>query len=209
LAERDFRPLFGAPSAEAWLLDASAPHGLPVAIMALPVRQLDPWLLRRVVRAQRADLALHVLCQPMNHSEPSWRWISPTAFASDGMRWHLRAWNHDAARHEHLLFPRMVEMGEERAAGLLPEDYDWQQTISVRLRPAARLSLGQRQVIEADYGMAGGEAMLEVRLAMLFLFLRRLGLDRSDSLVELANQQEIDAAMADALARFNKGGIGN
>ena len=205
LAERDFRPLFGAPSAEAWLLEASAPHGLPAAVMPMPARRLDPWLLRRVVQAQRGGLALQVLYQPMNQPEPSWRWISPTAFASDGMRWHLRAWNHDAERHEHLLFPRMVEMNDERPAGPLPKDPDWERAIPVRLRPAARLSPGQRQVIEVDYGMVDGEAVLELRVAMLFLFLRRLGLDRGDGLVEVANQPEVDAAMAEASARFSAG----
>jgi hypothetical protein len=203
LAEREFRPLFGEPNAEAWLLDAGAPHGLPVAVMPMPARRLDPWLLRRWVQARRAGLALHVRYQPMNQPEPSWRWISPVAFASDGMRWHLRAWNHDAGRHEHLLFPRMIEMGEERPAGPLPEDPDWERMMPVRLRPAARLSPAQRQVVEADYGMLGGEAVLEVRVAMLFLFLRRLRLDRGDGLVEVANQAEIDAAMAEASARFN------
>jgi len=58
-----------------------------------------------VVQAQRAGLALHVLYQPMNQPDPSWRWLSPVAFASDGMRWHPRAWNHDAGRHEHLRMP--------------------------------------------------------------------------------------------------------
>jgi len=150
-------------------------------------------------------LALHVLYQPMNQPEPSWRWISPTAFASDGLRWHLRASNHDVERHEHLLFPRTVEMNEERTAGPLPEDPDWERIIPVRLRPAARLSPGQRQVIKVDYGMVDGEAVLELRVAMLFLFLRRLGLDRGDGLVEVANQPEVNAAMAEASARFSAG----
>lgn len=205
LAETDFRPLFGEPSAEAWLRDTGAPHGLPVAVMPMPSRRLDPWLVRRVVRAQQAGLALRVLYQPMNEPDASWRWLSPVAFANDGMRWHLRAWNHDARRHEHLLFPRMIEMGEERPAGSLPPDTDWERLIPVRLRPAARLSPAQRRVIEADYGMESGEAVLEVRVAMLFLFLRRLGLDRGDGLVEVANQPEIDAAMAEADARFTSG----
>lgn len=208
LAERDFRPLFGEPNAEAWLLDAHAPRGLPVAVMPMPARRLDPWLLRRVVQAQRAGLALHVLYQPMNQPEPSWRWLSPLAFATDGMRWHLRAWNHDARRHEHLLFPRMIEMGEERPAGQLPEDPDWERMIPIRLRPAARLSPAQRRVIEADYAMEGGEAVLAVRAALLFLLLRRLGLDRGDGLVEVANQAEVDVVMAEAEARFNASGVG-
>ena len=42
LAGPDFRPLFGEPSAEAWLRDAEAPHGLPVESMPLPARRLAP-----------------------------------------------------------------------------------------------------------------------------------------------------------------------
>ena len=79
---------------------------------------------------------------------------------------------------------------------------DWERVIEVRLRPAARLSPAQRRVTDADYDMTAGLALLEVRAAMLFLFVRRLGLDRGDGLVEVANQPEIDAAMAEADARF-------
>ncbi|WP_431303334.1 WYL domain-containing protein [Sediminicoccus sp. BL-A-41-H5] len=208
LAGPDFRPLFGEPSAEAWLRDAEARHGLPVEIMPLPARRLDPWLLRRLAEAQREGQALHVLYQPMNLPEPAWRWISPVAFASDGLRWHLRAWNHGAGRHEHLLFPRMLELGEARAAGPLPEDPDWERRFAVRLRPASRLNAAQQRVVAADYGMEGGEAVVEVRVALLFLFRRRLGLDRGDGLVEVANAAEMAAVMAGADARFNGGGEG-
>lgn len=208
LAGPDFRPLFGEPSAEAWLRDAEARHGLPVEIMPLPARRLDPWLLRRLAEAQREGQALHVLYQPMNLPEPAWRWISPVAFASDGLRWHLRAWNHDAGRHEHLLFPRMLELREARAAGPLPEDPDWERRFAVRLRPASRLNAAQQRVVAADYGMEGGEAVVEVRVALLFLFRRRLGLDRGDGLVEVANAAEMAAVMAGADARFNGGGEG-
>ncbi len=206
LAERDFRPLFGEPSAEAWLRDAQAPHGLPVEVMPLPARRLDPWVLRRLAQARRVGLALRVFYQPMNQAEPSWRWISPVAFASDGLRWHLRAWNHDAARHEHLLFPRMLELGEERPTPPLPPDPDWEQFFPVRLRPAARLNAAQQRVVAADYGMEEGEVVLEVRVALLFLFRRRLGLDRGDGLVEVANQAELAAVMAAADERFNGNG---
>jgi hypothetical protein len=63
-------------------------------------------------------------------------------------------------------------------------------------------SLGQRLVIEADYGMEDGEVCLEVRAALLFLFLRRLGVDRSDGLVEIANRDEVNASLAKVQERF-------
>ena len=204
LAEPGFRPLFGAPSAEAWLLDVEVAHGMAVAVTPRPVRLVDPWLLRRVVQARRTGMALRVLYQPMDQPEPSWRWISPTAFGSDGIRWHLRAFNHDAGRHEDMLFPRMVQLDGERPSGVVPADGDWDRIVTVRLRPASRLSAGQRRVIEQDYGMAEGEAHLEVRAALLFLFLRRLGLDRQNGMVEIANWEEVDAMRAEIDARFTE-----
>ena len=203
LATEGFAPLFGAPSAEAWLLDGEAAHIMPVGVIPRPERRVDPWLLRRVVAARRAGLALRVLYQPMDQPEPSWRWISPHAFGSDGTRWHLRAWNHDAGRHEDMLFPRMVALEGERAGGEVPPDVDWERLVEVRLRPAARLSAGQRRVIEADYGMEGGEALLQVRAALLFLFLRRQRLDHEDGLVELANRGEVESVLAEVTARFD------
>jgi predicted DNA-binding transcriptional regulator YafY len=145
--------------------------------------------------------------QTMDQPEPSWRWISPMAFASDGVRWHLRAWNHDAGRHEDMLFPRMVGFDGERQAGVPTVDEAWERVVEVRLRPAGKLSEGQRRVIEADYQMVGGEARLAVRAALRWLFLRRMRLDREDGLVELANRPELLAVLDELKARFQGGDV--
>ena len=70
------------------------------------------------------------------------------------------------------------------------------------LKPAARLSPGQRAVIEASYGMVDGVVRLEVRAAPLALFLRRMGLDRGDGLVDIASRAEVEAEVERAAARF-------
>ena len=193
LATAGFQPLFGAPSAETWLsaaaADAAAP--LPAETIPLPARRVDPWVLRRMLTARRARMALRVLYQPMDTPEPSWRWFSPTALGSDGLRWHLRGYNHDASRYEDLLFPRMLEVDGERPAQPQPPDHDWERFVTVRLRPAARLSPGQRRVIEADYGMEAGEARMDVPVALLSLFVRRMRLDREGGSVEIVNRAEV------------------
>lgn len=203
LAGPDFRPLFGPPSAEAWL-QALAPAGggaLPVEVTPLPPRRIDPWLLRRVVVAKRAGQALRVLYQPMDEPEPSWRWISPCALGSDTVRWHLRAYNHDRRWFDDLLFPRMVAIDGERPAGPVPADEDWERFVPVRLRPARRLSPGQRAVVAADYGMEGETCTVEVRAALLFVFLQRLGVDRPGALVEVADPEAVEAELQRAQRR--------
>lgn len=204
LAEAGFTPLYGPPSAEAWLSagEAGGAAGLPVATTPIPARRLDPWLLRRMLAARRSGVALRILYQPLDNPEPGWRWVSPVAFGGDGLRWHLRVYNHDAGRYEDLLFPRMVAIDGERPAERLPPDADWDRIITVRLRPAARLSAGQRQVVEADYGMQDGEARIEVRAALLFLFLRRMRLDQDGGSIEVVNRVEVQGELKRMNERF-------
>jgi len=204
LTEPGFTPLFGPPAAEAWLSaeEAGAAAAMPVGTTPIPARRIDPWLLRRMMVARRDGFALRILYQPMDEPEPSWRWISPAAFGSDGLRWHLRAYNHDAARYEDLLFPRMVEIEGQRQAGQLPLDVDWERIITVRLRPAGRLSPGQRRVVEADFGMQDGEVGIEVRAALLFLLIRRMRLDQDGGQVELVNRAEVQGELKRMNGRF-------
>jgi len=210
LAAPSFQPAFGTPSAEEWLraggTDVAA---MPVEPLPLPRRTLDPWVLRRLLAVWRARRAVRVLYQPVDDRfpEPAWRWVSPTAFASDGLRWHLRAYNHDAARHEDLLLPRMFELGEERDCEPPSTDVLWEEKVLVRLRPAASLSPSQRQAVAADYGMANGETDVEVRAAMLASFLRRLRLDVGSRLIEVVNADEVQAAVRRVDATFGGAGV--
>jgi hypothetical protein len=204
LAEPGFQPLFGPPSAETWLSagETGAAATVPVGRTPMPARSIDPWLLRQLLAALRERQALEVLYQPMDEADPSWRWLSPVALGSDGVRWHLRAYNHDRDRYEDFLFPRMLELGSTRTFGDLPADTDWERCVPVLLKPAARLSPGQCAVIEADYGMVDGVVRLEVRAALLALFLRRMGLDRADGLVDIANRAEVEAEAERVASRF-------
>ena len=68
----------------------------------------------------------------MDEPDQSWRWVSPPALGSDGLRWHLRAYNHDRARFDDLLFPRILRIDSERPSGTVPPDEDWDRLVPVR-----------------------------------------------------------------------------
>jgi hypothetical protein len=204
LAEDGFAPLFGMPDAEAWLRGAAADGGamMPVETTPMPPRRIDPIVLRRVLAARRGGLALRVLYQSMDEPEPTWRWLVPVALAGDGVRWHLRTYNEALGRFEDLLFPRMVQIDGERPAGVLPEDLDWNRFVTVELRPASRLSAGQRAVIAVDYGMQDEACRVEVRSALLFVFLQRIGVNGPGALLELANRDAVEAELEGITRRF-------
>jgi hypothetical protein len=212
LTTKAFEPLFGAPPAEDWLRQQADGAGrlgdLVVEELPMPRRALDPWLVRRIVRATRARRSFQILYQSMETDEPEpiWRWVTPLAVASDGLRWHLRAYNHATERHEDLLFPRMFELGDERDAGPLPVDVDWERVVRVQIRPSSALSPSQRRAVALDFQMEDGTIEVQVRGAMLFNFMRRMRLDRGGRLIELANEREVKQVMMQVQTRFSPTG---
>ncbi len=199
-ATTGFAPLFALPEAEDWLSDHAA-DGVAEKI-PLPRRQIDPLLLRRLVFARRAREALHLNYQPMNRSAPHWCWATPVQFAGDHLRWHARVFNHDFGRYEDWLFPRILAQGDTRPSGVLPPDPEWLATVDIRLVPAARLSATQREVVARDYAMVGGRTIIVVRIALLFLFWRRLNLDRFDGLLDVENRAEVEAMLKALRLRY-------
>lgn len=200
-----FTPAFGTPDAEAWLRDAAAHPSatLPeIALLPLPARAVDAEWLRRVVAAIREGARLALLYQSMRRDQPVWREVTPRALASDGLRWHLRAFCHRDEAWEDFLFPRMVELGPMRVVPPPPpQDEAWERLVVVRLVPAAWLGPAQAASIVRDYGMVADEdsrpeRRIPVRQALLPYFMRRLRLDVRDALVEAANRDELDEALA-------------
>jgi len=207
LATDAFAPLYGAPSAENWLHAHAGANGRtvpPVEVLPLPRRALDPWLLRRILQAWRGKRSLRLQYQTMERDqpEPSWRWFVPLAFASDGLRWHVRGFNEDARRHEDVLLPRIIELAEDRAAGPTPLDEDWKELVVLRIRPAPGLSLSQQDAVTRDYAMVDGMAAIPVRAALLDHLIRALRLDHSSRLIEIANRAEVQATLERIQRRF-------
>lgn len=208
LAAARLKLVFDRPDAEAWLAgraaDGAGPAGrLVVEQVPQPARTLDPWLLRRVVSAAREGLSLHIRYQSMDKAGPAWMWIVPRAIVTNGQRWHLRAYNVDRNRYEDLLFPRITDIDlDAPAPSLLPEDVFWERVVTVVLRPAARLSPTQQAVVARDYGMTENSVGVPVRSALLFLFLRRIGADRDQAVIEVVNRDDVDAELARARQPF-------
>ncbi len=62
----------------------------------MPARRVEPDILRYFLRAVRGRRSTRIEYQSLNDTRPDpiWRTITPHAFATDGLRWHLRAHCH-------------------------------------------------------------------------------------------------------------------
>ncbi len=220
-AAKNFRPKFIALDADAYLANlipnsalnatdlASTLANVPFADrLPIPQRRIAPDVLRSILDGVRQKRSVEILYQSMSERspEPLLRRISPHAFASDGLRWHVRAYCHRDEKFKDFILSRFQDvrsLGELGAAA--SDDLQWSTYFSVALRPNPKLSKSQQEIIAGDFMMSGGEVLVPVRRALLYYFNKRLRLDVADRLDEpreapviIKNRAAFDAALAEA-----------
>jgi len=174
----------------------------------MPRRNVDPDILRTVLEGIRNHQALEIRYQSLSRQrpKPTWRWITPHALGFDGHRWHARAFCHIDRQFKDFLLPRILKTraeGDPEAGSA--DDHVWQEFTAVTLKPHPGLTEDQQAVIARDYGMKDGQVTVKVRLALLYYFLKRLGLEFEaerreprEQHVVLADPPAVKAALARA-----------
>jgi hypothetical protein len=155
-----------------------------------PARGVNAKTLRSVVAAIHRNEAVEVKYQSLSTPEPRWRWIAPHAIGFDGFRWHARAFCLTDNAHKDFLLSRILEIRGSRLTDITQAaDTSWNEEVTLEIGPHPDLSKDQQKVIELDYGMQDGLAKIEVRRALLYYALRRLGLDTASSARAPQDQQ--------------------
>lgn len=210
-----FQPRFISLDPDAFLRGlvdgkAGSTGSVTAEVCPVPRRKVDPHTLREIVAAVRAGGSVELHYQSMSASKPDleWRWVSPHAFGSDGMRWHVRAFCHQDRKFKDFLLSRCADARGSSSSHASPhEDRHWSDFFEVELEPNPRLSESQQAAVAKDFCMQQGCARVSVRRAMLYHFFRRMRLDAVDQLDEpqeapvvIRNREAFDAALAKALA---------
>lgn len=160
-------------SSESWIA-----HSPPYAGPPVPARGVNNNTLRTVLAAIRQNQAVEVKYQSLSSDDPRWRWIAPHAVGFDGFRWHTRAFCEVDKSFKDFLLSRIIETRSVRPSGASPaDDADWNELTTLEIGPHPDLSESQKRIIALDYGMRGGWAQIQVRKALRYYALRRLGLD--------------------------------
>jgi hypothetical protein len=191
-ASATFEPLFRPLGIDSWL-ERSRQAGLAVEVLPTLDRPLDVGLMARLYRAMRDRKTVHIAYQTMRRATAEDRSITPTAFVSDGQRWHVRAYCHLREDFRDFVLSR-IAMAPHPAEAVsdaheLPLDADWCSWVTLKLAPAAHLEENQKRAVCWDYGI-DGELSVTVRRALEFYAVRRWGLDRPDSRLSVVERIE-------------------
>lgn len=220
-ASARFRPKFIALDAAAYLVGLATAAPLSgdrnigedrITTVAdripVPQRNIDAIILKNILGCVRECRSLEILYQSMSEDrpEPMWRRISPHAFASDGLRWHVRAYCHRDGKFKDFILSRCQETRSPTEPGALPsDDLNWIRHFPVALSPNPRLSKSQQEIIAEDFAMDGGQVQVPVRRALLYYFNKRLRLDVADRFddpreapVVVKNRDAFNLALAEA-----------
>ena len=185
VAGHDFVPLFGVPDAATTF--KSLGEGNDPWTFRLPEldRPLDAATAARVRRAARDRQRILVEYQSFTKPDAAQRWIAPARLINDGQRWHMRGWCFQRHEWRDFVLARIAVILAAEPAGELPVDREWDETIELNIRPAARLSKGQQESVKREFAMVGGTLSITLPRAMRIYAVRRWGLDRADSRLEL------------------------
>ncbi|MCY4290995.1 MAG: WYL domain-containing protein [Roseovarius sp.] len=188
LANDNFNPVFGELSAEGYLaalidrirapLEASWLSEVPATqLTPRPLRSVDARILKAIAVAIRRRRKVQINYQSMSSPQTKLRMIHPHAFASDGWRWHARAWCENTERFKDFVLSRITQAGLGDESPIDPaHDHEWNEDTDIIIGPHPDLSPDQKRIIQMDYGMKRGRVTLTVKKALEYYALKQLGL---------------------------------
>lgn len=205
-ATSGFKPVLTTPNANDYLSQLemlSAEDGSPFShrsfvgsppafdIAPSPDRIVKAETFRKVLEAIRETLDMEIEYQSMTRPQPMRRWIAPRAIASDGFRWHIRAYCFQDKKFKDFVFGRISMLGSTRVSEVPAlNDTEWNTDIELTIGPNPNLDEGRRRGIELDYGMRDGITTLIVREALVQYMKKRLGLTINITGTEAAPQTQ-------------------
>lgn len=146
-----------------------------------PIRIPEGDVLKAVVNALRNKLKIEVDYMSINSGLIERRSIVPKALASDGYRWHTRAWDVNKQQYSDFVLSRMSEPeihGFE--AHPIPYDEAWELNCEVIFVPRSDLPEASRATLAKEFAMIDGKLKVPTTKAMLFYTLRGFGFDPRD-----------------------------
>ncbi len=147
-------------------------------ILPAPERRVDSITLQQLLKSMREGLSVEIHYQSLSSPNPSWRRISPHSLASDGLRWHVRAYCHRKEEFRDFVLGRIMDIRDAQASVIsATADMEWNEIIKVTISPNPALTADQHKIIERDYSMTQGRTEISVRKSLLFYLKRRLGID--------------------------------
>jgi hypothetical protein len=182
-----FQPIFDFSSERvfAWLAQGFG-DGEPLHLRALIAcegaarsNRPDLEILSALTRAIHQKAAVEIAYRSLS-SGLSTREIVPLAFADNGLRWHVRAFDRDSGDFRDFVLPRIAVAtlldGAVKDHEGADQDIQWNRIAEIELVPHP-VNVRHPDAVEAEYGMENGVLRMRVRAALAGYLMQRWRVD--------------------------------
>ena len=162
-------------------LEGKPLYGIPTEGLPLPSRLPARDVLAQTTRAIRNGKQLRVSYRSLSDRDSdAARVIEPHSLVNTGLRWHVRAYNHETCDFRDFVLSRLAAatLLDTDAESSLEYDDDWVERVSLKLAPHPGLYERKRRSLLTDYGVNDdGIIELQVRRALIGYLLKTLSVD--------------------------------
>jgi len=156
-------------------------YGITIEEMPFPVRLPQKNVLAQLIRAMKNKCQLKVSYHSLSRRDEDQqsRIIEPHALVNNGLRWHVRAYDHENYDFRDFVLSRFTEAEklEINAESSQNYDDDWVELVTLKLQPHPGLSEKQRLALSYDYDMENNIIELQVRRALVGYLLQQMKVD--------------------------------
>lgn len=168
-----------------------------------PLRNLDPAVVRAIVQACQDNMRIEVNYVSLANPNQDQRVIVPHTLVHTGTRWHVRAYCEKNREFRDFVLSRFNGVPEVVSASDVSMDQDiaWNTWVDIIIRPDPRMKKEQREVVEREYGMAGGILNVTTRGSLVQYYLDLMKIDTKVLKVN-PNSQQIVVENFESLQRW-------
>lgn len=161
-----------------------------INLLEAPLRNIDPNLMRPVLRAIRNQQRIDIGYQSLSSPDYESRIISPHSLVFDGLRYHVRAFCEKNKGYRDFVVSRfcfesenMKPEFEGNSQQTALQDEEWNTLLELKIEADSRLSPLRQKIIGLDYqmellGSGRWQRTIPVRAALARYLLQRLRLDQ-------------------------------
>lgn len=107
------------------------------------------------------------------------RSLTPLSLINDGLRWHVRCFDHLKSSYRDFNLTRFLSVVEEASSeATLEDDNEWNTLVTLNLQPHPKAE--HPETIKFDYNITDELKSIEIRSCLVGYFLRHWNIDYSD-----------------------------
>jgi WYL domain-containing protein len=181
-------------------------YGISVENIPLPSRLPDKSVLAPLIQAMKNKRQLRARYHSLSLSneEQSSRIIEPHALVTNGLRWHVRAYDHEHYDFRDFVLSRFTDTKilESDAQSSQSYDDEWTEMVVLKLQAHPELSDKQKRALRYDYNMQDGAIKLKVRRALVGYLLQQMKVDTTAEHSLNPNAYQLIVANRDEIEPF-------